>query len=189
MLDQDQERWVTYAEAGKLLGISAQAARMLAKRRGWARRTPNAYGDRALVLVPADAIVQSRSVLLGVRSGHVINGDQAKPNGHDQVNVRALEGAVEALREQLSILNRRSEEERAVTNNERRRADTERERADQAEQRIETLRTELAKARIAERVATTEAADLRQLLAGAAEERRRLLTVLAPRPWWRKWFR
>lgn len=146
MPDQTQEHWVTYAEAGKLLGISAQAARMLAKRRGWPRRTPNAYGDRALVRVPADAIVQPRAASLDVRTGYVVDGDQAKPNGHDQVNVQALEGAVEALREQLGILNRRIEEERALTTDERKRADAERaradrerDRADQAERRIAEL--------------------------------------------------
>jgi hypothetical protein len=172
MLDQDQARWVTYAEAGKLLGVSAQAARMLAKRRGWARRTPNAYGDRALVLVPADAIVQPRAALLGARAGHVINDDQAEPNGHDQMNVRALEGAVEALREQLGILNQGIEEERA-------RADRERERADRAAQQIETLRTELAEIRIAERVATTEANDLFRRLDEERTDRRQALDRLA----------
>jgi hypothetical protein len=152
MFDQDQECWVTYAEAGKLLGISAQAARMLAKRRGWARRTPNAYGDRALVLVPADAIVQPRSALLEVHTGHVINGDKAEPNGHDQANVRALESAVEALREQLGILNRRIEEERALTNDERRRADTERARADHERDRVEQAERRVAEL-LAERAA------------------------------------
>ena len=59
--DSDRERWLTYAEVGEFLGITSAAARMLAKRRGWARRTPNAYGDRARVLVPADAVPASRS--------------------------------------------------------------------------------------------------------------------------------
>src|SRR4051812_24556465 len=172
MHDQDQTRWITYAEAGQLLGISAQAARMLAKRRGWARRTPNAYGDRALVLVPTDAIVQPRSALLGVRTGPVMSEDQAKPNEHDQVNVRALEGAVEALREQLGVLDRRIEEERA-------RADRERERADHAAQQIEILRTELAETRIAERVAMTEANDLFRRLDEERADRRQALDRLA----------
>jgi hypothetical protein len=47
----ETEQWLSYAEAGERLGIAAQAVRHLARRRGWARRTPNAYGDRALVLV------------------------------------------------------------------------------------------------------------------------------------------
>jgi hypothetical protein len=44
MPEADHEHWLTYAEAGQLLGISAAAARMLAKRRGWPRRTPKCTG-------------------------------------------------------------------------------------------------------------------------------------------------
>src|SRR3954468_24047367 len=76
MLESDQsnqERWVTYAQAGELLGISTQAARMLAKRRGWARRTPNAYGDRALVLLPNDVAVQPHMALSAERAGCTIH--------------------------------------------------------------------------------------------------------------------
>jgi hypothetical protein len=47
MPEADQERWLTYVELGRLLGISPTAARMHAKRRGWARRSPNMIGDRA----------------------------------------------------------------------------------------------------------------------------------------------
>jgi hypothetical protein len=153
MLDSDQERWLTYAEAGRLLGISTQAARMLAKRRGWTRRTPNAYGDRALVLVPADAIVHARSPSLDVRMEDAISGERGEPNGHDQVNVRPLESAVEVLREQLGIVNRqvndervradraeqRADDERKRADEERARADRERDRADRAERRITEL--------------------------------------------------
>jgi hypothetical protein len=39
VLDQDEERWLTYAQAGRLLGISLEAVRQLARRRGWPRRT------------------------------------------------------------------------------------------------------------------------------------------------------
>jgi hypothetical protein len=51
---------LTYTEAGKLLGISSEAVRQLARRRSWPRRTPNAYGVQAMVLIPADAIVRPR---------------------------------------------------------------------------------------------------------------------------------
>ena len=51
VLDQDQGRWLTYAEAGELLGISADAARLRARRQGWSRRTPNKHGATARVLV------------------------------------------------------------------------------------------------------------------------------------------
>jgi hypothetical protein len=43
------ERWMTYAEAGRSLGISAEAARQLAKRRGWPRRKPNEHNALATV--------------------------------------------------------------------------------------------------------------------------------------------
>src|SRR3954453_10695904 len=50
------ERWLTYAEVGKLLGISIGAARQMARRHKWPRRTPNEYGAVARVLVPPDKI-------------------------------------------------------------------------------------------------------------------------------------
>ncbi len=37
------ERWLTYAEVGELLGISTGAARQLVRRHKWPRRTPNEY--------------------------------------------------------------------------------------------------------------------------------------------------
>jgi hypothetical protein len=100
MHDADQGRWVTYAEAGALLGVSAQAARMLAKRRGWARRTPNAHGDRALVLLPAEALVrppvqpsvqptvQPRAALDPVHTGNEGARDQVLLNGSDRLHER-----------------------------------------------------------------------------------------------------
>jgi len=156
MLESDQDRWLTYAEAGALLGISAQAGRMLAKRRGWERRTPNAYGDRAQVLVPAEAIVRPRSASFGVRTGSVITSDQSSPNGHDHPNVQVFEQAIGVLRDQLGAANRR---------------------ADRAEEKADRLQAELVELRVSERsaadlaeYATGEAADLRQRL-DAAEQR------------------
>jgi hypothetical protein len=61
MPEPEHERWLTYAELGKLLGITPPAARMHAKRRGWPRRSPNAIGARATVLLPADAVVHPRA--------------------------------------------------------------------------------------------------------------------------------
>jgi hypothetical protein len=185
MTESDQGRWLTYAEAGALLGISAQAARMLAKRRGWARRTPNAYGDRAQVLVPSDAIVQPRSPSDAVRTGSVITSDQPHANGHDQVNVRALEQAIEVLRDQLGVANRRGEDEHARADraeeradraecradDERDRADRERDRATQAEQRVER-----ASARVQE-------------LTGELAKRAAVPTQEPPRTRWRRLLR
>src|SRR5438874_1955974 len=97
MLGPDQGRWLTYEEAGELLGITAQAARMVAKRRGWARRTPNAYGDRALVQVPDDVVVRPRSASDADQTASMITSNHPPSNGHDHPNVRPLEQAIEAL--------------------------------------------------------------------------------------------
>src|SRR5256885_17159604 len=102
MLESDHGRWLTYADAGEVLGITAQAARMLAKRRGWSRRTPNAYGDRALVQVPDDAVVQRRSASNADRTASLLTSDHPSSNGHDRLNGRPLEQAIEALPPQLA---------------------------------------------------------------------------------------
>lgn len=109
MSESEGERWLTYAEVGNLLGVSAAAARMLAKRRGWPRRTPNAFGDRARVLVPHDIDVRSRSASYAEHTSHAISSDQEGANGHDQVIVRVFEQAIAALQEQLAIANSRAE--------------------------------------------------------------------------------
>ena len=49
-------RWLTYGEAARLLGISSEALRSLARRHQWDRRSPNAIGGQAWVLVPADRL-------------------------------------------------------------------------------------------------------------------------------------
>src|ERR1044071_8549148 len=64
------ERWLTYAEVGKLLGISVGAARQMVRRHKWPRRTPNEYGAVARVLVPPDKIPP---VPAGVRAPDVHN--------------------------------------------------------------------------------------------------------------------
>src|SRR4051812_2623450 len=54
-----EERWLTYAEVGHLFGISAEAARAMARRQKWPRRTPNDHGALARVLVPDDRLPTS----------------------------------------------------------------------------------------------------------------------------------
>ena len=168
MLESDQDHWLTYAEAGEVLGISAQAARMLAKRRGWARRTPNAYGERAQVMVPANAIVQPRTALLGVRTGSVITLDQGIPNGHDHLNVQVFEQAITVLRDQLEAANRRADDDRV-------RADRAEQRADEERANAAKLSAELIDLRVSERIAdraVAEVVELRQRLDDAATAER-----------------
>ena len=109
MSESESERWLTYAEVGDILGVSAAAARMLAKRRGWPRRTPNAFGDRARVLVPADIAVRPRSASYAEHTAHAISSDQDGANEHDQANVRVFEQAITVLQEQLAIANARAD--------------------------------------------------------------------------------
>jgi hypothetical protein len=140
MLESNEGRWLTYEEAGELLGISTQAARMLSKRRGWALRRPNAHGDRAQVLVPSDVIVQPRSASDAKRTGSAFTSDQPHANGLDQANVRALEQAVEVLRDQLR-------EERARGDRAERRADEAHTRADRADRRADRAEQPFAEER------------------------------------------
>lgn len=115
MTESDEGRWLIYAEVGELLGVSSSAARMFAKQHSWARRTPNAFGEHAQVLVAPDVDVQPRSGLNAVRSGNTREPDQPAQNGHDQVNgtpnmLAVIEGLVTRLREQLAIANQRADQ-------------------------------------------------------------------------------
>ena len=51
-----EERWLTYAELGRELGISMEAARSLVRRHKWPRRIPNEYGAPTRVMVPEDRL-------------------------------------------------------------------------------------------------------------------------------------
>ena len=99
MSEAETTRWLTYAELGELLGITPTAARMLAKRRGWQRRTPNAYGDRARVLVTAKPDVQPRTpIARGTFADRMIT----TPNDQERVNEHPLEQAIAALSKALA---------------------------------------------------------------------------------------
>jgi hypothetical protein len=47
---------LTYGQIGKRLGITADAARQLARRKGWSRTRPNRIGEPAIVSVPANEL-------------------------------------------------------------------------------------------------------------------------------------
>jgi hypothetical protein len=167
VIEQEEGRWLTYAEAGQRLGISPEAVRQLARRRGWPRRTPNAYGGLATVLVPEEASVRPRPGADAVQepyergtTGQPVSG----PVRADESGVRAFEAAdmIRLIRETMEGLVTPLREQ----------LDRERARADRAE-------SALADAVAAERIA-----------AGAATGLRHQLDILrARRPWWRRWFR
>src|SRR3954453_15983992 len=79
MLEPDQsnnDRWMTYAEAGELLGLSKEAIRALARRHGWPRQSPNGIG-LALDFLPAVkdwmAEAATRPGISGRREGARLN--------------------------------------------------------------------------------------------------------------------
>ena len=169
---ENEDRWLTYAEVGELLGISAEAARALVRRQKWSRRTPNEHNALARVLVPPDrAAARPRPPSArGMNGGHPGNG-RGTEEPHDRADdgpdvlrstVRALENAVEGLRDQLGTANRRAEDDRA--------------RAERAEEKAAALQAELVELRVAADLAeyaTGEVTDLRKRLDAAEAERGR----------------
>jgi hypothetical protein len=203
VLDQDEGRWLTYAEAGQLLGISPEAVRQLARRRGWSRRTPNAYGVQARVLVPENAIVRPRPGLTAVQLTNErgmpddgVHPDEQQMSGLDRLDesgVRAfeaadlirilretMEGLVTPLRDQLVRAEQRADADRIRADRAERHLEEERKRVDEERKRVDHLQAALADAVAAERIAAGEAAALRAELDRRQDWR-------APR--WRRWFR
>jgi hypothetical protein len=108
MDDVQRGQWLTYAEAGRRFGISQEAARQLAKRRSWRRRTPNEPNEPARVLVPDDAYVRPRTPVTGEPPAV----EQPLMNGLDrpaEQNVRGFELAISALAAQLERADRRAD--------------------------------------------------------------------------------
>jgi hypothetical protein len=180
MAEGDGDRWLTYSEIGELLGITANAARNHARRRGWQRRSPNAIGAHARVLVPDNVAVQPRAAHDRPDATHdrpdATHTDapmSVDPNGHDAANEQ---GYVEALCAAITALS-------ATVTAERDRATCAEQRFEalsaHAEQRFEELLAALADARAAERIAADSAAGLRH----------QLDLLHARRTWWRRLFR
>ena len=96
------EEWLTYAQAGERLGISTAAARQLSRRRGWQRRTPNAFGARAEILVPSEAL--DRPLKANADPVHTAH-DQQHPDGLQT----AYELAVTTLVTRLDRVNSRAD--------------------------------------------------------------------------------
>jgi hypothetical protein len=107
MSDVQGDRWLTYVELGLALGISPSAARMHATRRGWLRRSPNKIGAHAMVLVPENIVVPPCAPAEQRTFDELV---PQPPNGHDDIDpshAPAIRAAIEALREQLAVANRR----------------------------------------------------------------------------------
>jgi hypothetical protein len=143
-MPNDGGQWLTYAEAGKRLGISTAAARQLSRRRGWQRRTPNAYGVSAQILVPEEALEKPPRE----------NADGGRM-GYDERDTS------EAA---FALLARQLEREQDRADRADRLLEVERQRVEVGHQRIDELQTALADAVAAERIAAGEASALRAAL-------------------------
>ena len=69
--------WMTYAEAAKALGLTTEGVRALARRQRWPRRSPNAIGGQAWVMIPADRLATAST-----------DGKKAPPDGAGEPNRR-----------------------------------------------------------------------------------------------------
>src|ERR1044072_3616614 len=66
-------RWLTYLEAGELLGISPEAVRAIARRQKWPRQSANAVGRAVRILVPNDRLKPASA------NGQADGGQWARP--------------------------------------------------------------------------------------------------------------
>jgi hypothetical protein len=98
------DRWLTYIEAGELLGLSPEAVRSIARRQKWPRQSPNAVGKVVRVLVPADRL---RPAAHRRERPVATNGED---RSHDRSDLREMaELFMGPLRDQLERAERRAE--------------------------------------------------------------------------------
>ena len=177
-MDDTQGEWLTYRQAGERLGVSPEAVRSLARRRGWSRQTPNDIGGVARVLLPTGADRRSRPdatvgatgsdrrVLDGRPSGDsLIASSNNHPGDHPGDRAGELVVEIAGLRERIA-------DKDSVIADLRHRLDVADRRLDEAageRRRVDELRTALADAVAAERIAAGEASALR----ADADRRRR----------------
>lgn len=115
MSDDEQRAWLTYAEAGQVLGIKPSSAKRLSFRRHWPRRTGN--DGHARVQLPAAELHRVTGGATGDPTGDT-PGDRRKADGGKpsipaetlaleliglRVQLAAREGELAGVREALQI--------------------------------------------------------------------------------------
>lgn len=116
MSDDEQRAWLTYAEAGQVLGIKPSSAKRLSFRRHWLRRTGN--DGHARVELPAAELHRVTGGATGDPTGDA-SGDRRKVDGDKpsipaetlaleltglRVQLAAREGELTGVREALRIV-------------------------------------------------------------------------------------
>jgi hypothetical protein len=165
-VNDTEGEWLTYRQAGERLGVSPEAVRSLARRRGWSRQTPNEIGGVARVLLPTGADRRSRP---GATDG-MTGADRRALDGRPTVDplddspVDQPGDQVGALVVEIAGLRERIADKDSVITDLRHRLDVADRRLDEATEdrrRVDELRIALADAVAAERIAAGEAAGLR----------------------------
>jgi hypothetical protein len=148
-------RWLTFAQAGAELGLSAEATRSRARRAGW--RTMPGNDGRTLVMIPDDLAIHTRPA---GRPPERPTGERvatARPTGALTAAVSSLEGALATLTEQLT--RERDRADQAVDRADRieKERDAKRVRADALADQAHVIQAKLATAEVAAEQARRDA--------------------------------
>jgi hypothetical protein len=165
-VDNTQGEWLTYRQAGERLGVSPEAVRSLARRRGWSRQTPNDIGGVARVLLPTGADRRSRPGATDSMTGvdRRSTGGRSTVDSSDDSQVDHPGDRVGELVVEIAGLRERIVDKDSVIADLRHRLDVADRRLDEAadeRRRVDELRIALADAVAAERIASGHAAALR----------------------------
>jgi hypothetical protein len=172
-VDNTDGEWLTYRQAGERLGVSAEAVRSLARRRGWSRQTPNEIGGVARVLLPTGVDRRLRPAATDIMTGDDRRALDGRPTGDSSADspvARPGHRAGELVVEIAGLRERIADKDEVIADL-RHRLDVADRRLDEATEdrrRVDKLRTALADAVAAERITAGEAAGLR----AEVEERR-----------------
>ena len=188
------EQWLTYQQAGELLGMSANAVRQRARRLMW--RVQPGNDGRALVFIPDGVAVRPRvrpAPQAAGRAPEQAPGQHVAQTAAQAAIQAAVQAAshpaeVDALREVIAALRTQLAKAEAVADEVRQENAAERQRYMEAqarwEDRLDGLAADLAEARQARLVEvetnTRREVELQQLHAE--------LEKLRARPWWRRLF-
>jgi hypothetical protein len=181
------EYWLTYAQAAQAMGLTVEAVRSIARRQKWPRRSPNAVGGQAWVLVPAERLTDGHSMpppasaMTSAATGKfTLTLDQLPlPVERPAQTVEHTDERLSSIDRQLAELLTTVQEQLTV----------ERECADRAEQRVQVAERRLVEMQgMIDELTAGHTDERGKLLDELAEQRRitmMLVEQLARRRWWR----